>query len=197
MDKIILATRNKGKVEEIRSILHGVPAVIESVLDYPDIPEVIEDGKTLEENAIKKAKEIFKYTGLPSLSDDTGLEVFALDLRPGVFSARFAGENVTYDDNNRKLLSELNGVDMTRRTARFRCVAAFVGKGIEKITTGVCRGNIGLAVKGNGGFGYDPLFIPDGYDKTFAELSVDEKNHISHRARAFEEMRKFLLSLYQ
>jgi XTP/dITP diphosphohydrolase len=197
MDTIVLATRNKGKVEEIRSIVQGVPVIFESVLDYPDIPEVIEDGKTLEENAIKKAKVIFEYTGLPSLSDDTGLEVFALDMRPGVFSARFAGENVTYDDNNRKLLLELNGVDMTRRTARFRCVAAFVGKGTEKITTGVCRGKIGLAVKGNGGFGYDPLFIPDGYDKTFAELSVDEKNRISHRARAFEEMRKFLLSFYR
>jgi len=196
MQKLILATRNKGKVEEIRAILAGLPVELESVLDHPWLPEVVEDGLTLEENALKKAREIFLATGIPALSDDTGLEVFALDLRPGVISARYAGENATYADNNRKLLAELAGFEPSRRKARFRCVAALVGPGTESMTTGNCHGRIIDAPRGEGGFGYDPIFLPDGHPGTFAELSAEVKNEISHRAKAFREMRKVLTRLY-
>ena len=192
MKKIILATHNKDKVEEIRSILNGLPLKIESFLEHPDIPHVLEDGITLEENALKKAKEIFDHTGIPALSDDTGLEVFGLEMRPGVYSARYAGENVTYEDNNRKLLAEMAGLPLSRRAARFRCVAAIVGPDIEKLTTGICHGKIILEPRGDGGFGYDPLFKPDGYDLTFAELSASVKNEISHRAKAFRQMKSIL-----
>lgn len=196
MQTIVLATRNPGKVEEIRAILAGLPLAIKSVLDYPDLPEVVEDGVSLEENALKKAREIFLASGLPALSDDTGLEVFSLDLRPGVISARYAGENVTYADNNRKLLAELEGFPPSRRKARFRCVAAFVAAGVETMTTGNIHGTIIEAPRGSGGFGYDPLFVPDGEGRTFAELPAEVKNEISHRAKAFREMRKVLSSIY-
>jgi XTP/dITP diphosphohydrolase len=196
MQRIILATRNKGKIEEIRAILHDLPLRLESFLDHPALPDVEEDGLTLEENALKKAREIFLATGLPALSDDSGLEVFSLDLRPGVLSARYAGEHVTYADNNRKLLAELAGFEPSRRTARFRCVAALVGPGHESMTTGNCHGVIIDAPRGAGGFGYDPLFVPDGYDRTFAELPTALKNEMSHRAKAFREMRKVLSRLY-
>jgi XTP/dITP diphosphohydrolase len=192
MQRIILATRNAGKVAEIRAILGGLPFAIESVADHPGLPEVEENGVSLEENALKKAREIYRASGLTALSDDTGLEVFALGLRPGVVSARYAGKEATYADNNRKLLAELAGSAADRRTARFRCVAALVGEGIETITTGICHGRIIDAPRGEGGFGYDPIFVPDGYDRTFAELPADVKNEISHRAKAFREMRKVL-----
>lgn len=195
MKQLILATRNPGKVKEISAILQGIPFEILSLQSYPDIAEVVEDGKTLEENAIKKSRAIFEQTGILSLSDDSGLEVFHLDMRPGVLSARYAGEDVSYDDNNRKLLSELKGVRSSDRQARFRCVAALIGSGIEKLTTGMCHGHIIEELRGTGGFGYDPLFMPDGYDKTFAQLPADLKNSMSHRAKAFQEMRKFLLHL--
>lgn len=195
MLKLLLATRNKGKVAEIRAILEGLPLVVESATDHPELPDVEENGISLEENALKKARETFLASGVTAISDDTGLEVFSLDLRPGVLSARYAGENVTYADNNRKLLSELAGFAPDRRTARFRCVAAIVGEGIEAITTGICHGRIVDAPRGKGGFGYDPLFVPDGYDRTFAELPVEIKNVISHRAKAFREMRKVISRL--
>ena len=192
MKKLILATRNKGKLKEISALLSDLPIEVVSVLDFPDIPEVVEDSATLEENALKKARAVFNVTHLPSLADDSGLEVFALDMKPGVHSARYAGERVTYEDNNRKLLEELKNVPQEQRQARFRCVAAFVADGIEKTTKGICNGRIIDVPRGTGGFGYDPLFVPDGYDKNFAELSLEVKNRISHRAKAFEEMKRFL-----
>ena len=195
MKKLILTTRNKGKLKEISFLLSDLHIEIVSVLDFPDIADVIEDGATLEENALKKAREIFNATRLPSLADDSGLEVVALGMNPGVYSARYAGEGVTYDDNNRKLLQELKNVPLAKRNARFHCVAAFVADGIQKTTEGICLGRIIETPRGAEGFGYDPLFVPDGYDKTFAELSLEVKNNISHRAKAFEEMKKFLMRL--
>jgi XTP/dITP diphosphohydrolase len=193
---LLLATRNPGKVKEIKAILSGVPFNIKSVLDIPYLPEVVEDGATLEENAKKKAHEIFTATGLPTLSDDTGLEVFHLGMKPGVYSARYAGENVSYEDNYRKLLSELNGVPSEHRGAQFRCVTVFVAKEVEEQAEGICKGGIITGPRGKGGFGYDPVFVPEGYHQTFAELADEVKNRISHRARAFMQMKKFLLTRF-
>lgn len=195
MQKLILATRNKGKLKEIKGILNDLSIEINNLSDYSSIPEVVEDGKTLEENALKKAREIFRLTGIPTLADDTGLEVLYLGMAPGVISARYAGEKVSYDANNRKLLKELENIPLDKRTAQFRCVAAFIAKDIEKITEGICHGKIIDNLRGTGGFGYDPLFVPDGYDLTFAELPIETKNHISHRAKAFQKM-KLILSAY-
>ena len=195
MQKLILATRNPGKVKEIRAILHSLPIEIISLLDTVDLPEVAEDGTTLESNALKKAGEIFHATGIPSLADDSGLEVYALGMRPGVVSARYAGEHVTYEANNQKLLHEMKDLSQDRREARFRSVIAFVAHDVEKISEGICSGTIIAETRGRGGFGYDPLFVPDGYDKTFAELSLEVKNRISHRAKALQTM-KFVLEDY-
>ncbi|MGA2622384.1 MAG: RdgB/HAM1 family non-canonical purine NTP pyrophosphatase [Bacteroidota bacterium] len=192
MIRIVLATRNKGKLKEISTIMSGLPVEMLSAFDFPYLPEVDEDGETLKENALKKARALHSATHLPALADDSGLEVLALDMRPGVLSARYAGENVSYEENNEKLLLELGNVPPSRRSAQFRCVAAFVGKGVEKTTTGICPGRIIDGPRGEGGFGYDPLFVPDGYDKTFAELPLRVKNTISHRAKAFGMMKKFL-----
>lgn len=192
MRPVILATRNPGKVEEIRSILSGLPLQIKSLLELPHVPEVVEDGETLEENALKKAREVSERLHLPAIADDSGLEVYSLGMKPGVHSARYAGEGVTYAENNRKLLRELSGLSPEQRKARFRCVAAFVGKDIIKTAVGVCPGRIADEARGEGGFGYDPLFIPDGYDQTFAQLPAEIKNRISHRAHAFELMKVIL-----
>ena len=181
---ILLATNNRHKVEEISSLLgaHGVS--VKSLIDYPDIPKTIEDQPTLEGNALKKAKEAFKATGLLSLADDTGLECYYLELKPGVVSARYSGENATYAENNVKLLHALKGVPPRRRNARFRTVVAIVGKGIQKMVEGKVEGDIAESPRGEGGFGYDPLFIPAGSRKTYAEMAMDEKNKISHRSMA-------------
>jgi XTP/dITP diphosphohydrolase len=192
VQKLILATRNPGKSKEIRAILHSLPIEIISLLDTVDLPEVVEDGTTLELNALKKAREIFRAAGIPSLADDSGLEVYALGMRPGVLSARFAGERVSYEANNQKLLHEMRDLPQGQRGARFRCVTAFVARDLEKISEGICTGKIIAKTRGRGGFGYDPLFVPDGYDKTFAELSLEVKNRISHRAQALQMMKLVL-----
>ena len=192
MKKIILATRNLDKVREIRAIMNSLPLEIESLERYSDVPEVIEDGLTLEENALKKARQIFQATGLSALSDDTGLEVFSLGLQPGVISARYAGPNASYEDNCRKLLRELQSVPTGNRQARFRCVSVFTDGSMEKIAEGICHGTIIEEPRGDGGFGYDPVFVPDGYHQTFAELPAEIKNRISHRAKAFRRMTEIL-----
>jgi len=197
MKKLMLATRNHGKIKEIEDLLKDLPIEIHNVSEYPTIPEVVEDEETLEGNAIKKAKIIFEATGIPSMADDTGLEVFYLGMAPGVISARYAGENVNYEDNNRKLLKELEGVPAEKRVAQFRCIAAFVDTGVEKTTEGICRGKIISDLRGTGGFGYDPLFIPDGFNETFAELPLVVKNQISHRAEAFLKMKALLSSYFK
>ncbi|MDI6766611.1 MAG: RdgB/HAM1 family non-canonical purine NTP pyrophosphatase [Bacteroidota bacterium] len=188
MNKILFASRNPGKLIEIKSILGGLPVLIESLLEYPHFPDIVENGNTLEENAFKKAREIFLATSIPTIADDTGLEVYHLKMAPGVFSARYAGEKVSYAANNKKLLDELKGAKGEKRNAQFRCVATFIANDFEISTVGICKGRILEKSRGAGGFGYDPIFLPDGFDKTFAEMSPDLKNKISHRANAFRQL---------
>jgi len=187
--KLLIATRNKHKLREIREIF-SIPALeIVSALDYPQIPDVEEDGDTFEANAVKKATTLAKATGLWALADDSGLEVDALGGAPGVYSARYAGEPVNYEANNRKLLGELQGVPSRR--ARFRCtIALATPDGKARVVDGRCEGRILDAPRGSNGFGYDPVFVPDGYEQTFAEMDSDLKNRISHRARALDAARK-------
>lgn len=187
--KLLIATRNAHKLTEIKDIFDLPELEIVSALDYSDIPDVVEDGATLEANAVKKAVTLALATGLRAMADDTGLEVTALNGAPGVYSARYAGEPPDYTANNQKLLAELNGVE--DRSARFRCVIALAEPdGRAQYVEGVCLGNIMHELRGTNGFGYDPLFVPDGCDRTFAELSSAEKNRISHRGRALEEARR-------
>jgi XTP/dITP diphosphohydrolase len=180
---LIIATRNVHKLEEIRAILGRTGLVIGSALDFPDLPDVEETGTTFEENAALKALALATATRLPALGDDSGLEVDALDGAPGIYSARFAGEPVNYAANNRKLLALLDHA--TNRRARFRTVLALAHPdGTLFYVDGRCEGVISTTPRGTAGFGYDPLFIPDGETRTFAEMPAEEKNLISHRARA-------------
>ena len=182
---LVIATRNPHKLAEIRALFPTEGLDVCSSLDFPGIPDTVEDCDTLEGNAVKKAAELCEATGLTALADDSGLEVEALDGAPGVYSARYAGDPCSYDDNNARLLRELAGED--NRRARFRTVIAFARPGKPPETVeGVIEGMIAQAPRGENGFGYDPLFIPAGYDRTFAELSAEEKNRISHRARALQ-----------
>ena len=191
--EIVLATRNPDKGRELERLLGGVGIAIRTLADFPTAPEVEEDGMTCEANAIKKAKEIARSTGIPALADDTGLEVDALDGRPGVYAARYAGEHATYEDNCRKLLHELTGVPRPKRTARFLTVAAFAfPSGDVHVTHGNLEGLITEQLIGDGGFGYDPVFLVPGVNKTLAQLTTEEKNCMSHRAKAFTQMRDWL-----
>jgi XTP/dITP diphosphohydrolase len=192
---IVLASRNKHKIEELRSTLAPLNIELKSTFDFPHLKEVVEDKPTLEGNALKKARYVFEETGLPALADDTGLEVDALDGRPGVYSARYAGESATYRDNVEKLLDELDRVDQKDRRARFRTVVAFVTDDENYTFEGICGGEIIREPRGDKGFGYDPVFLPDGYKQTFAELDAEIKNKISHRGRAIEKLRIFLMKM--
>lgn len=181
--KILIASRNAHKIQEIREIfdLPGVEWV--STAEFPDLHDVVEDGDTFEANALKKATELARATGLWALADDSGLEVTALGNAPGVWSARYAGEPCNHANNNAKLLRELAG--KSDRSARFRCVAALSDPtGRAETVSGFCPGRIVDALRGAQGFGYDPLFVPDGYDRTFAEMGNEQKNKLSHRGRA-------------
>lgn len=181
--KLVIATRNRHKLEEIREIFHIPWLEVVSAFDFPDVPDVVEDGETFEANAIKKAVTLAKATGLWALADDSGLEVDALNGAPGVYSARYAGEPVDYKANNRKLLQELR--DAPNRSARFRCVIALSNPaGETRVVDGRCEGTIGFEERGDKGFGYDPLFIPEGHTVTFAEMDAAAKHAISHRGRA-------------
>lgn len=195
MRKIFLATGNEGKVKEMKDLLAELEVELVTTFDLSEVPEVVEDGSTLKENAIKKAEKLADYTELLTIADDTGLLVDALAGKPGVYSARYAGEDATYADNNRKLLSELEDVPLEERTARFKTVMALVkpAGGIRTVE-GICEGKIGFKPKGNHGFGYDPLFIPKGYNLTFAEMDSELKNEISHRAKALDKLKKLLQS---
>ena len=184
--KLVIATRNAHKLDEIHHIFDFQHLEVLSAFDFPDVPDVVEDGETLEENAKKKAVEVALATGCWALADDSGLEVAALDGAPGVYSARYAGEHCSYADNNAKLLQELTG--KSNRSARFRTVIALSDPaGRVETVSGECAGAIIKEQRGTNGFGYDPLFVPDGYSQTFAELSVEEKNRISHRANALHK----------
>lgn len=197
MPLLILATRNKDKVKEIKEVLSDLNLEIRSFLDYPNIPGVIEDGSTFEENALKKARIVFEYTNLPTLSDDSGLEVSVLGMKPGVYSARYAGVPTNYENNNAKLLDDMKYIPVNNRQAQFRCVMVFKSKDVEKIAEGVCKGEIVFESKGRGGFGYDPLFVPDEYNQTFAEISPAIKNAISHRGKALSSIKKSLEQYFQ
>lgn len=191
--ELVLATRNKDKGRELAALLGDLGIVIRTLAEFPDAPEVIEDGETCEANAVKKAVAIARYTGLPAVADDTGLEVEALGGRPGVYAARYAGEDATYEDNWRKLLRELEGVPREKRLARFVTVAALAEpNGPVRTATGSLEGFIAEKPAGTEGFGYDPVFCVPELGKTLAELSPEEKNRISHRGRAFAKVREIL-----
>jgi XTP/dITP diphosphohydrolase len=189
-EKIVLASRNPDKIEELHATLSGIGVKLRSSLDFPELEDVEEPLESLEGNAYIKALYTFNMTGLPSLADDTGLEVDALDGRPGVFSARYAGKNASYQENVAKLLYEMEPFE--NRRARFRTALAYVSQEATFIFQGVCEGIILREIKGDKGFGYDPVFLPDGKQKTFAELSSEEKNTISHRAKAIQQFIRFV-----
>jgi XTP/dITP diphosphohydrolase len=196
--ELVLATKNPGKIREFRALLWDLPRLRVRALDeLGKLPDVVEDGKTFEDNAIKKAREIALSTGQLVLADDSGLEVDALGGRPGVYSARFAGRQGDDEANNDKLLAELARVPDGERVARYRVVLALADPsgplgGEVHLEHGVCQGTILRARRGNSGFGYDPLFCPEGQELSMAELPPEEKNRISHRSLAAAKMRAFL-----
>jgi len=191
--EMVLGTRNHGKIAEFRSLFKGMYIKLLSFYDFPDMPPVEEDGRTFRENAEKKAKTIAKATGRIAVSDDSGLEVDFLDAVPGVSSARFAGERATDRENARKVLKMLDSVPWEKRGARFVCVVcASTPKGKTISAEGVCKGKISFEMRGSHGFGYDPIFVPDGYRMTMAEIDPELKNKISHRAEAMRKFRKVL-----
>jgi XTP/dITP diphosphohydrolase len=191
--ELVLATRNHNKVIELVALLDNQSITIRTLDEFPNAPDVVEDGDSCEANAVKKARAIAEFTGMTAVADDTGLEVDALGGRPGVYAARYAGEHATYEDNCRKLLQELQGVPRERRTARFITVAAIAlpSDGV-RVATGQLQGVIAEMPAGSQGFGYDPVFFIPELGKTLAELSAEEKNRISHRAKAFAQVRKLL-----
>jgi len=193
-DKILLATRNKDKIKEIKELLSDLPVAIISIEDVPDLPEVIEDAETLAGNAIKKAQELSNFLQMPALADDTGLEVDALNGRPGIRSARYAGEKAEYSENVDKLLLEMQDVPDDQRQAQFRTVIAIAYHNSVDTVEGICKGVITRTRQGSSGFGYDPVFYVPSQKKTFAEMSLDEKNSISHRGIALQKMIKLLIS---
>ena len=196
IEEILLATRNLDKVRELTALLGDLGIRIRTLADFPTAPEVEEDGTTCEANALKKAREMASATGIPSVADDTGLEVDALGGRPGAFAARYAGERATYEDNCKKLLKELNGVPLSRRTARFVTVAALaMPGGCSRVAMGTLVGAIAEGFVGSQGFGYDPVFFVPELGRTLAELTAEEKNRISHRAKAFRSMADILRPL--
>jgi XTP/dITP diphosphohydrolase len=192
MTRLVLATRNRHKAEELRFFLRGLSFDVLTLNDIAQAVELREDGQTFQENALQKARIVHGVTGNIALADDSGLEVFYLNGRPGVFSARYAGIEATDAQNNEKLLTEMRGVPPRRRRAQFRSILALVSGQAEELTFGVCPGRLAEVPRGTNGFGYDPIFLPDGFERTYAELTSEEKNRISHRSRAFEGMRQVL-----
>jgi XTP/dITP diphosphohydrolase len=193
---VIIATRNKGKIREIREALKGLGLRIHALSDFSGVPEIEEDGKSFTENALKKARFYSKYFGKLTIADDSGLEVDSLDGLPGIYSARYAGEGASSQENNRRLLREMQGLPISKRGARFQCILAVASPDGKEITVeGSCKGRIGFKEKGRRGFGYDPLFILPTRGKMMAELSLEEKNKISHRGKALRKLRKRIAEL--
>lgn len=192
--KLLISSNNLDKIKEIRSIFQLPEVELVTLDDIPNTHEIVEDGNTLYENALKKASMLYEFTGLPTISDDTGLEVDALNGRPGIYSARYAGENASYDDNVKKMINEMQSVPEKDRTARFRTVAVFYHPDLLIHKEGVIEGMILSERRGNGGFGYDPIFYVPGKRRTLAEMNHDEKNAISHRGQAFSRLYKSLLT---
>lgn len=190
---LLIGTGNRDKAAELAEILQGLPWEVKSLADVPPVPEPVEDGDTFEANALTKAVYYSRRFDVCCVADDSGLAVDALGGAPGVYSARYAGEGCSYADNNVKLLSALGAVPEEKRSARFICCAAFAHRsGRTHTETGAVEGRIVAEPRGNMGFGYDPLFVPRGYDLTFAEMSADQKHGISHRGQAFKRLRKYL-----
>jgi XTP/dITP diphosphohydrolase len=195
--RLVLATHNADKTKELRPFLGDLDVEILTLDQFPQIGPIEENAPTIEGNAAIKAEAVFRATGLPCLSDDTGLEVYYLNGAPGVFSSRYAGEGATYADNVRKLLKAMRGVAQRRRAARFRTVMSFLAPGSAIVSVeGICKGTILENPVGNGGFGYDPVFLPDGQTLTFAQLSPEEKNGFSHRGRALVAIRPILRNYF-
>lgn len=202
--ELLIATHNTGKIRELEQALRGLPITFRHLTDFPNTSVVEETGNTYKENAVLKAVSYSEQTGLYALADDSGLEVDALNGTPGVRSARFGGENASDSDRTEKLLQELLPYQGTERAARFVCCIALASgpanatnlgtaaSQVVNIAQGICDGKIALAPRGTGGFGYDPVFIPAGYEATFGELSADVKAKLSHRSKALSEMRLFL-----
>jgi XTP/dITP diphosphohydrolase len=196
--ELLIATYNPGKIREIKMLLSNLPIQIHDLSEFPHIKDVDETGTTFTENAILKARSYAKQSGCFALADDSGLEVNALNGAPGIYSARYGGEKITDTERNILLLEELKNIDKDKRQARFVCVIALSDARAETVHTftGTCEGTIADNIYGQKGFGYDPIFIPNGYNQTFGMLHRDIKQSISHRALAIEKTRKFLTDLY-
>lgn len=196
MKKLFIASKNKGKIDEIKEILSGMMFEFKSLLELNEYDVIEETGKTFEENALIKAQKVFEYTRTLTLADDSGLEVDALNGEPGVYSARYAGENATDEKNCGLLLDKMKNVLHEKRKAHFKCVIAlYNGNNNSNLFKGLCEGKIILEKRGMNGFGYDPLFVPDGFDRTFAELDSETKNRISHRGKALAKLRDYLADI--
>ncbi len=191
IDKIIFASKNNGKVKEVKNIFNDLNIELLCLNDFDDIPDIVEDGNSFEENAKIKAKIIFNHFKIATISDDSGLSVERLGGNPGIYSARYAKVNATDEENNSKLISELSKFSEPHK-AKYICAAAFYNGNKFIISVGVINGKIVLERKGNYGFGYDPYFVPNGYKKTMAEIEPAEKNKISHRAQAFNKLKNIL-----
>ena len=195
-ETLVIGSQNRNKAAELAELLDHDAWSVQSLAEFPPLPEPEEDGDTFQANAIKKALYYAKALGLRCVADDSGLVVDVLDGAPGVYSARYAGPHATDKENNTKLLHALADVPDPERTARFVCCAAVVRPGEEPhLATGVVEGHIARAPHGRGGFGYDPLFIPEGHDVTFGEMTIEEKHAVSHRGRAFRELGEYLATL--
>ncbi|MEA3328720.1 MAG: XTP/dITP diphosphatase [Candidatus Omnitrophota bacterium] len=192
--ELVIATRNKKKMQEIEKILEGFDVKILSLENYPRLPEIVEKGSTFEDNAVEKSRVVARFTNQWALADDSGLEVEALDGRPGVYSARFAGKEQNDQANIKKLLNLMKNIPEPERTARFSCVMAISKPDGETagIVKGICKGSINFKPDGKNGFGYDPIFIASGYQETFARMEAGLKNRISHRAEALRQVKEFI-----
>ena len=194
--KIVLATHNEDKCAEMTAMLDEFPIQLISLEDFPEIGEIKENGSSLEENALIKARTVHSITKLLSWADDTGLEVDVLDGKPGVYSARYAGENCSYSDNVQKLLQKMENIPADKRIAHFKTAIALVGENMELVSEGVVEGMITTKPKGVGGFGYDSVFYVLDKNKTYSEMKMTEKNQISHRGKAIQNMIKLLQSQF-
>ena len=194
--EIILATHNLDKCKELQKSFHNTNIKIYTLKDFPEIGDIIENGSTLEENAFIKSRTVYNLTKIPTVSDDTGLFVDALNGAPGIFSARYAGENCSYSDNVNKLLINMKNIANSLRTATFKTIVTYVSKDLELVAEGSVKGIITKKPKGNKGFGYDPIFYIPKLQKTFAEMDINEKQQISHRSRSISNLQK-LFSKHQ
>ena len=188
--EIILATHNLDKSKELQESLRGSKIKILTLSDFPEIGEIVEDGNSLEENAFIKSRTVFNLTNIPTISDDTGLEVDALNGAPGIYSARYAGINASYTDNVNKMLNQLKNIDKNLRTATFKTVVTFVSNDLELVSEGSVKGFITQKPSGNSGFGYDPIFYVMEKNKTFSEMNINEKKECSHRGKAIANLKQ-------